>query len=573
MATMSYALVDEPSSWAKGAIESLKLTGEFRDEAFTNYKDNTTRGEFIYLAVRTYELIKNQEIEIDSAIEFTDTNDIYALKGASIGITGGIGGGKFGMNQYLTREQLAVLMINVMKLSGLTLSEPNDYTFSDEMKFNSWAKDSIYLAKANGIISGTGDNSFNPSGSATVEQSLIIAHKILTKQQSKDGLLQLIDFLEMGDEYLIQDIYNYMFLVEAYLSAGMREHAIQVVLDDYAAYGSTLEDEKKSYDEYMEFVNSKDYSLDFEHVYASSLISYETYLEVSEAALYQPFDYDVLTSRLTDIDDVVTINKLMEKLSANPIMIEYLTSLKEEYKKRIEKDFEIIVSDDVDNLGIWNVSVEFAEFSRNDYHNSGYWIEYSINNSEWIKLDSGNYNRVLSRYIIHFEEDGYYDLSVRANYTDSDLNEYVPVVYELSADVVRKTSTDEFGEIFSVPMNAFTADRNIVSTPTYEEMDLDGDSKVNEYEADMYYQNNTAFFNSIVEIDNGGRAMNFFSSLRGIEYYPNLKTLSINIDGVGDLSPFENLVNLEKLYLSGNFDKNADVSYLYNLPKLNYSAE
>lgn len=49
------------------------------------YEKDITRGEFIYIAVRMYEVLSGVEIEIDKSIAFTDTNDSYALKGASVG--------------------------------------------------------------------------------------------------------------------------------------------------------------------------------------------------------------------------------------------------------------------------------------------------------------------------------------------------------------------------------------------------------------------------------------------------------------------------------------------------------
>ena len=95
-----------PSTWAEADIESLYETGILRDEAFVRFQDAITRLEFIYLAVRLYESINGEEVKVDSKIKFTDTNDIYALKGATLGITSGIGDGKFGPNQKITREQI-----------------------------------------------------------------------------------------------------------------------------------------------------------------------------------------------------------------------------------------------------------------------------------------------------------------------------------------------------------------------------------------------------------------------------------------------------------------------------------
>ncbi len=170
---------DEPSNWSVRAIEALRDCNQFRDVAFQNYKDNITRLDFIYIAVRVYELLANEEITVDSNISFTDTDDIYALKGARIGLTSGIGGGKFGGQDLLTREQLATLMVKLLKLLDINMEAASQDIFGDDRDISDWAKSSIYLAKSNKIISGVGNNCVNPKGTASTEMAMMIAYKIL----------------------------------------------------------------------------------------------------------------------------------------------------------------------------------------------------------------------------------------------------------------------------------------------------------------------------------------------------------------------------------------------------------
>ena len=190
-----YAETSEPSSWAEESVENLKEYNLFREETFSNYKDNITRKDFIYLAVRIYEAIKGENITPNPDLAFNDTNDIYALKGATIGITSGIGNDKFGPDVLLTREQLAVLMVNTMKLAGLELKPAGTYKFDDEANFSSWAKGPVYIAKANGIINGVGDDKFDCSGNATNEVAIIITNKILNSNgiEKKSEIVRIIE--------------------------------------------------------------------------------------------------------------------------------------------------------------------------------------------------------------------------------------------------------------------------------------------------------------------------------------------------------------------------------------------
>lgn len=161
-----------PTSWATAEITELATYDLLRQDAFRDYQKSITRLQFIYLAVRLYESITGSEIPIKSGVTFSDTTDSYALKGASIGITTGIGGGKFGPNVLLTREQLATLMIRSLELSGLTLAKSTSL-FTDDSKISPFAKDAVYKASQYGIVKGT-DNAFQPTNGAKIEESLVI---------------------------------------------------------------------------------------------------------------------------------------------------------------------------------------------------------------------------------------------------------------------------------------------------------------------------------------------------------------------------------------------------------------
>ncbi len=204
------AETDEPSSWAEDSINELKSYHTFKNTTFSNYQKNITRAEFIYFAVRVYEMFSGEEIEPDPSISFTDTTDIYALKGATVGITSGIGNGQFGPDMLLTREQFAVLMVNTLRLGNLEMYTPNDYQFVDANEFSPWAVDAIYTAKANDIISGVGQDKFKPHDNATIEMAIIITNKILKNNNNKlwttDKTSKMIDLSPFAMNEVITDL-------------------------------------------------------------------------------------------------------------------------------------------------------------------------------------------------------------------------------------------------------------------------------------------------------------------------------------------------------------------------------
>ena len=187
MSVLMYSTVyaDEPSSWAEEGIESLEEKGYFDSSFFTGYQNNITRQEFAYLSVRLFEVLQGKDITVDPDIHFSDTTDVYALKAATVGISSGVGDDRFDPDASLTREQLAVMMIKTLNLGKLDLSLQFKDAFNDNSSFSSWAKDSIDVAYANGIISGTGNNTFSPSGYATKEQAMVIVNNILRNYSDK----------------------------------------------------------------------------------------------------------------------------------------------------------------------------------------------------------------------------------------------------------------------------------------------------------------------------------------------------------------------------------------------------
>lgn len=86
---------------------------------------------------------------------------------ASKGIIGGYPGGDFGPNDYITREQLSVIL---WRYSGSPQSNADISKFTDASNVSSYAQTALKWAVENGIISGMGDGTLNPAGNASRAQ-------------------------------------------------------------------------------------------------------------------------------------------------------------------------------------------------------------------------------------------------------------------------------------------------------------------------------------------------------------------------------------------------------------------
>lgn len=86
-------------------------------------------------------------------------------------VVAGYGDGKFGPNDPITREQIAVIFCNYARFAKLDTSQtkPLD-SFPDAGKVNAWAKNAVCWAVAEGLISGSvigGQAVLDPQGTAT----------------------------------------------------------------------------------------------------------------------------------------------------------------------------------------------------------------------------------------------------------------------------------------------------------------------------------------------------------------------------------------------------------------------
>ncbi|MBQ9979514.1 MAG: S-layer homology domain-containing protein [Oscillospiraceae bacterium] len=112
---------------------------------------------------------------VNVAYTFTDVPadayyEGYVNWAVSKGIVGGYGEGKFGPNDVLTREQLAVILYNfTLRTKGAQTFTQSIGAFPDAANVSDWAVDAMNWACHNKYIGGM-DGSLNPKGSANRAQ-------------------------------------------------------------------------------------------------------------------------------------------------------------------------------------------------------------------------------------------------------------------------------------------------------------------------------------------------------------------------------------------------------------------
>ncbi len=180
---------DTKDHWAEDYISTLaskniingKAEGVFAPE------DKITRAEIVSLLYRL-----SGEETVTNNVQFSDVNasDWYASAIAwatQNSVANGISENEFAPNEFVTREQIAVLVMRFCETMSYELKETSSLkTYTDEEKISPWARDYLDKAAKCGIIGGFEDGTVVPQGDATRAQVAKILCTMLDNIQTED---------------------------------------------------------------------------------------------------------------------------------------------------------------------------------------------------------------------------------------------------------------------------------------------------------------------------------------------------------------------------------------------------
>ncbi|WEK53590.1 MAG: S-layer homology domain-containing protein [Candidatus Cohnella colombiensis] len=177
-ATQPVVFQDVPAtSWSAKAVNMAAQLGIVTGKPDGNFHgdDNVTRAEFALMIVRALGLDTSNAISNGT---FSDTKGHWAEAAIDVlkqaGIIKGVGDGSFKPNQQITRAEISAILARVMQMVPASTS-----SFSDTS--SSWASQYIEQLHNAGIVTGTGNNQFQPNAHATRDQSVAMILRMLNK--------------------------------------------------------------------------------------------------------------------------------------------------------------------------------------------------------------------------------------------------------------------------------------------------------------------------------------------------------------------------------------------------------
>jgi hypothetical protein len=171
--------------WYHGAVSFIAARGITTGTGGWNYSPGAklTRGEFIVLLMRAYEIAP----DANPTINFADAGNTYytnyLASAKRLGISAGVGGNMFVPGKEITRQEMFALLYNALNVieqlpkgsSGMTLTD-----FSDAGQIDSWAKDSMTLLVETGTIYGSGGK-LSPTATTLRAEMAQVLYNLLLK--------------------------------------------------------------------------------------------------------------------------------------------------------------------------------------------------------------------------------------------------------------------------------------------------------------------------------------------------------------------------------------------------------
>lgn len=163
--------------WFANGVDYVSQKGLMSGTGTGTFAPNTalTRGMLVTIL---YQMAGAPEVTGTCPFRDVAAGSYYekaAIWAAENGLVSGYENGCFGPNDPVTREQLAAILYRYAQYRGLDVSQTGSIGgFADNSSVSGYARTAMAWANGAGLISGMGDNTLAPRGTATRGQAAVI---------------------------------------------------------------------------------------------------------------------------------------------------------------------------------------------------------------------------------------------------------------------------------------------------------------------------------------------------------------------------------------------------------------
>ncbi|MGG1638982.1 S-layer homology domain-containing protein [Paenibacillus sp. NRS-1760] len=167
--------------WAKEEIEALAVRGIVNGVDHRSFKpeSSVTRAEFIKLLMEAWEL---KDVSRSSTFTDAKAGQWYSdslSTAQNLGIVFGRADGSFGINEPITRQEIATVIGRLALINNVVLpSKENFGAYKDQAEISDYAQDSVELLQQSGIMIGFKDGRFGPGQMATRAEAAVLIYRL-----------------------------------------------------------------------------------------------------------------------------------------------------------------------------------------------------------------------------------------------------------------------------------------------------------------------------------------------------------------------------------------------------------
>lgn len=178
--SQSAALKELEGHWGANEIKNLIADGIVQgDGEKLDLTRSVTRAEFCKMLLAGF----NYELEEYKGTFADVTGDMwfarYAETAAKHGIMNGDASG-FRGNAPISRQEMAVVIINLLKAQEEETATEKEASFTDEGYISDWAKEKVKMAAGLGLLNGYDTGDFKPEKSLQRDEAMVVVYRVLS---------------------------------------------------------------------------------------------------------------------------------------------------------------------------------------------------------------------------------------------------------------------------------------------------------------------------------------------------------------------------------------------------------
>ncbi|CAM3911022.1 endo-1,4-beta-xylanase [Cohnella lubricantis] len=172
----------EEVAWARESIDGLAARGIVNGVTKESFApgNSVTRAEFIQMLMQALDLNQAGATSTFSDVKQGAWHYESIASAQQRGIVSGLADGSFGINNKITRQEMAVMAYRAIQKAGTKLNQESAAAgFQDAQEIASYANEAVTAMQQAGIINGVGNGKFDPKGTATRAQAAVIVYQLL----------------------------------------------------------------------------------------------------------------------------------------------------------------------------------------------------------------------------------------------------------------------------------------------------------------------------------------------------------------------------------------------------------